>query len=196
MVDLGDLPGGTILSFATDVSSDGFVVVGESHSRSGFEAFRWTPEGGMVGLGDLDGGRFRSSALAVSADGSVIVGFGTVSSGTQAVRWTRGGRMRPLGDLPGGAIASQAYDVSADGARIVGVGRTAKGNEAFLWDARGGMRNVHNLLVETHGLDLAGWTLLAATAVSADGRAMAGTGINPHGNQEAWLAVLPVREGN
>ena len=58
------------------------------------------------------------------------------------------------------------------------------------------MRNLRAVLVETHELDLAGWTLLAATAISADGRAMAGTGTNPHGNQEGWLAVLPVQEEN
>ena len=39
---LGDLTGGTFLSQAYGVSSDGNVVVGVSYSGSGFEAFRWT----------------------------------------------------------------------------------------------------------------------------------------------------------
>jgi hypothetical protein len=73
----------------------------------------------------------------------------------------------------------------------VGVGRTEKGDEAFVWDAQSGLRNLRTVLVETHGLDLSGWTLLAATAVSSSGPAIAGTGTNPEGHQEAWLAVLP-----
>jgi uncharacterized membrane protein len=101
--------------------------------------------------------------------------------------------MQPLGDLPGGAVASRAYDVSSDGASVVGIGQTAKGEEAFIWDAEGGMRNLRSVLVETYGLDLTGWTLLAATAVSADGSAIAGTGTNPDGHREAWLAALPPR---
>ena len=96
-----------------------------------------------------------------------------------------------LGDLPGGAVESRAFDVSADGAVVVGAGRTAEGDEAFIWDARRGMRNLRTILMKDHGLDLADWTLLAATAVSADGRAVAGTGTNPDGNREAWLAVVP-----
>ena len=55
MVGLGDLPGGTFISPAHGVSSDGSVVVGFSNSALGQEAFRWTSGGGMVGLGDLPG---------------------------------------------------------------------------------------------------------------------------------------------
>lgn len=47
---LGDLPGGNIFSQAAGVSADGSVVVGQSNSASGGEAFRWTAGGGMVGL--------------------------------------------------------------------------------------------------------------------------------------------------
>ena len=36
----------------------------------------------------------------------------------------------------------------------------------------------------------AGWTLLEASGVSADGRTIVGTGINPDGNREAWMVTL------
>ena len=78
---LGDLPGGAALSFASDISAEGTVVVGTSVSASGAEAFRWTRDDGIVGLGYLAGGLLRSQASGVSADGSVIVGFGHSASG-------------------------------------------------------------------------------------------------------------------
>ena len=53
------------------VSADGSAIVGASQSGNGREAFRWTPETGMVGLGDLPGGGFGSAALA--ADGRTIL---------------------------------------------------------------------------------------------------------------------------
>ncbi len=37
----------------------------------------------------------------------------------------------------------------------------------------------------------AGWTLTTATAISADGLTIAGTGLNPDGFQEAWVAHVP-----
>src|SRR5262249_40671602 len=47
---LGDLPGGRVFSNAIDVSADGLVVVGDSYSSRGREAYRWTPSTGMEGL--------------------------------------------------------------------------------------------------------------------------------------------------
>src|SRR5262245_54599789 len=52
-VPLGDLPGGLFLSRASGVSADGSVVVGESVSASGFEAFRWTPGEDLLSLVDF-----------------------------------------------------------------------------------------------------------------------------------------------
>jgi probable HAF family extracellular repeat protein len=104
---LGDLPGGIFKSAASGVSADGSVVVGNSNSAAGTEAFRWTLGGGMVGLGDLPGGNFSSEATAVSADGTVVVGFSEVAGlGTEAFRWTSGGGMAGLGFLPGGGTSA------------------------------------------------------------------------------------------
>jgi hypothetical protein len=41
------------------------------------------------------------------------------------------------------------------------------------------------------GPALAGWKLDEATAISADGLTIVGTGTNPSGNTEAWVAFLP-----
>jgi len=45
--------------------------------------------------------------------------------------------------------------------------------------------------VNTYGLDLAGWTLTGAVAVSADGSTVVGYGTGPSGAQEGWIAVIP-----
>ena len=74
MVGLGELPGGEVRSIANAVSADGNVVVGQSWSAGGSEAFRWTAATGMVALGELAGGIDGSIATATNADGSILVG--------------------------------------------------------------------------------------------------------------------------
>ena len=83
---LGDLTAGSFYSIAKGVSANRAVVVGQSSSASGNEAFRWTSRTGMVGLGDLPGGYFSSHADGVSADGAVVVGSGISGSGWEAFR--------------------------------------------------------------------------------------------------------------
>ena len=71
--DLGTF-GGTI-SYASDVSADGSVVVGQAWTTNdnAGRAFRWTASSNtMVDLGTLGG--IDSAANAVSDDGSVVVG--------------------------------------------------------------------------------------------------------------------------
>jgi len=78
-VGLGDLAGGIFASSALGVSANGLVVVGESESTSGTQAFRWTSGGGIVGLGDLPGGGKRlnaSQAFVVSGTPTTFFSFG------------------------------------------------------------------------------------------------------------------------
>jgi probable HAF family extracellular repeat protein len=149
----------------------------------------------MVGLGFLPGG-FGSQASDVAADGSVVVGVAYHGLGDEAFLWTSGGGMVGLGDLPGGNFSSRAHAVSADGSTVVGESMIGfQGEEAaFIWDATHGMRPLDQVLTGL-GVDLTGWTLRQALDISADGRAIAGVGINPSGQTEAWLAVLPEPSG-
>jgi probable HAF family extracellular repeat protein len=202
MLGLGYLPGGPVGAFGGSygraVSADGSVVVGYGGTPSGYEAFRWTSAGGMVGLGDLAGGSFYSAALGISADGSTIVGESASASGQfEAFRWTSATGMVGLGDLAGGDFTSSASGVSADGSIVVGTGTTGAsqepffGDTAFIWTQAQGMRNLKEVLTDEYGLDLAGWTLSNARAISADGHAIVGFGTDPAGFTEAWLALIP-----
>jgi len=194
LVDLGALGQvGLFSSQARGVSADGSVVVGNSGpvNAQGFGvpfAFRWNAQEGMVALGDIPGGG-GGDAFGVSSDGNTIVGWGGSTSGQQAFRWTEATGTVGLGDLDGGVFKSQALDVSDDG-RIVGIGSTADGARAFLWDEADGMRDLQ-IVLEQLGLDLSGWTLAEARAISNDGLTIVGVGLNPDGNGEAWIATLP-----
>ena len=192
MVFLGDLPGGPFISLATGVSADGSVIVGLSNSALGEEAFRWTQAEGMVGLGDLPGGgSILSVARAISPDGAVIVGNAISAFGNEAFRWTQETGMVGLGDLPGGGqfFNSYALGVSENGSILVGLGETDLGFEAFVWDSVNGIRNLRDVLI-SQGNDLTGWRLDRANGISADGKIIVGSGFNPAGQPEAWLARL------
>lgn len=192
MASIGDLPGGAYYSIATGLSPDGQYVVGYSSSSasgaSNTEAFLWSQADGMLPLGDLPGGSLASNAFGVSADGTVVVGIGEGTGGAFAFRWTQGGGMVSLGDLPGGLNASRASSVSADGSIVVGQSFTAVGFEAFVWTEADGLRNLRQALVTDYGLDLTGWILSVATAITPDGLTVVGYGINPAGQVEAWRA--------
>ena len=89
VVDLGDLPGGYVGSYARALSGDGSVVVGYSWSASGQEAFIWDAVNGIRSLRallvdepglDLTGWTL-TSATGVSDDGQTIVGTGVSPDG-------------------------------------------------------------------------------------------------------------------
>jgi probable HAF family extracellular repeat protein len=187
---IGDLAGGSFYSLALAISGDGHVVVGESESASGVEAFRKDlTTGAMIGLGDLAGGAFDSQANGASFDGSVIVGESVTTASGEAspFRWTSGGGMVALTGLVGTAKAC-----SADGSIVVG--RTGFGaiTHAFVWDAAHGVRDLYDVLVADYGLGaaLAGWTLYEAIDVSNDGTVIVGHGLSPGGTWEAWIVDL------
>ena len=176
---LGFLPGSNS-SGASGVNADGSVVVGSS----GGEAFRWTQQTGMVGLGFLPGAN-SSNATRVSSDGTTTVGASGYPNGNaQAFRWTTAAGMVGLGYLFG-ATSSSAAHVNADGSVVVG----SSGGKAFRWTASDNMQSIENLLTAA-GVSFSGWQLQAANGVSGDGTVIAGTGIDPSGLKEAWIATL------
>ncbi len=193
-VDLGLLPGATS-GIAGGCNVDASAIAGASISPAGWEATLWTASAGLVGLGDLPGGIFNAWAVGVTPDADVVIGYGASDNGYEAFRWTASSGMVGLGDLPGGVFDSWALDLSADGAVIVGVGNTADSQtdaDAFIWTEADGMRKLQDVLVNDHGLaaELAGWRLLRANAVSADGTVITGYGLNPDGLREAYVAII------
>lgn len=178
MTPIPSLPGATAYS----VNHDGTVIVGTSSTG----AFRWVDGGGVQSLGTLGVG--IASALGVSADGSTVVGNYSRSDGTgRAFKWTSATSMVDLGALPGGRH-STANSVNADGSMVVGYGDNGvdgMGNQALLWTSSAGLVNL-NAFLPTIGVDLTGWHLSIAWAVSADGSAITGIGTF-NGQERGWV---------
>lgn len=188
MVSLGSLNAVDVESVANDVNATGDIVVGYSRDADvgvNDKAFRWTQAGGMVSLGvlTLTPGE-ESYANAISSDGTVIVG----SSGNSAFRW-QGGVMSNLGSLGG---TTDALDVNSDGSVVVGESQNGAGNnEAFRWTQATGIKSLKTVL-QTKGVDLTGWNLTSATAVSGDGESFVGNSTNAGGKNEIFLARLNI----
>ena len=187
---LPDLPGGGVYNSGYAFSGDNRTIVGTANDGTyPFDAARWVRGAG---------GNWEASSLgqvgvghAVSHDGSVIVGFMNTSQGQEGFVWTGATGMVPISDFAGGRVWSNLDDVTDDGSVAVGFGETASRQEALIWDRINGIRSVQDFL-GGYGLDLAGWTLLAATGISRDGSTIIGFGINPSGYTEAWVAQVPL----
>lgn len=191
---LGFLPGVTsnsLFAGANDISTDGLVIVGNSRSAAGQEGFRWFDDGDPNTADMSSMGLATSFASAVSSDGNFAVGGGVAG---EAFLWNIAdpNSVILLGDLPGDLIHSRGNDVSADGSIVVGESASSTGarrDEAFIWDAVNGMRRLQDVLA-AEGIDLTGWTLATANGISDDGSTIVGWGINPVGQNEAWVATL------
>jgi len=201
MVGLGDLPGGSHWSQATDVSADGTVVVGlgiDDYIPVGspepvdrIRLFRWTQTSGMVDLGIPSGGDTSIIDPRISADGNVIIAnFHDGLGLTDPFRWTQSTGLVLLNKPVGGERLSRVVDLSADGSVVTGWTFTDDGPQAVIWDDLHGPRYLADILTDL-GMDLTGWTLETATGISDDGLTIVGTGINPDGNTEAFIARLP-----
>ena len=194
---VGLFPGG-FQTTALGVSGDGRVVVGEAlrAEEEGQTAFRWTREEGLVSLGDLPGGYHYSRANAASQDGSIIVGFGTTSfSGASfstdqhACVWINGS----ISQLPSppNTDTSEATALTPDGHTIVGWVRVPGDDHPAIWSPAQGGRDLFVLLSEL-GVDTSDWYMGHATAVSADGHVVVGSGRrHSTGTQEAFRAYVP-----
>jgi len=182
-------------SYRTDaegISGNGQVVVGDiiEVSTGKRDAYRWDASTGiMTPLGGF-------TASAVSRDGHVVVGSIDAGPGpTEACRWTEGDGMETLGSLYPES-RSFAYGVSGDGSKVVGYfERPDDTTAAFLWDPVHGKRLLKEVLEDDWGLDLTGWQLIRAWALSDDGETVVGRGIDPQGHEQAFRAVMAPEPG-
>jgi probable HAF family extracellular repeat protein len=140
MLQLGNLPGGSIDQSAALAINNLGHVVGFGHSALGQEAFFWSPETGMLGLAFLPGKGNVSRALGIN-DLDQVVGYSELDTFSwEAFLWDPDVGMIGLGDLPGGQHASTAYDINNAGT-VVGYS-LGPGDRAFTWDFEAGMQRI------------------------------------------------------
>jgi len=191
-VSLGTLPGGEISS-ATSVNGAGDVIVGWSDTPMGIRAFRWTAAG-MADLG-VTSNTEHTLAYGVSRNGQVVVGnafsFGPV--GDRSFLWSEQAGIKDPGVLPSfkGAMLGRT---DATGSTAIGWSfRQDNGmsvSEAELWDQAHGLRALFDVLTAA-GAEVEGWKLSGVAGISDDGKVLGGTGYNPQGIAEPWIAHLP-----
>lgn len=193
MVSLGTIPGVVAgpghQTIARACSSDGSVIVGNANDASfANRPWRWTLAGGMV---DLSAGEWVGIARGVSPDGLTVVGSFTDFGLSKPFLWSDDGGRIDL-EIPVGFDSGGAFDVTDGGRRAVGLCLFGgSGNTAMLWDAGAPAISVRAALING-GVSMSLWHLQSVTAMSDDGTVLVGLGINPDGQQEAWVATIPM----
>lgn len=191
VTQLVDPTGNHVLYGGIAMSADGTLVTGYTQRNESY--LLDTTTGSFTLLGALDPTNvYGTLPAAMTPDGSVIVGTAGVGTfGFEPYRW-EGGQMVGLGTLPGATAVVGATDVSADGNVVVGgaiYNDLFNEDDAFVWDPTNGMRKLSDALT-AQGVDLTGWKLESANAVSAGGQTILGTAIDAKGNRYAFLAEL------
>jgi uncharacterized membrane protein len=169
-------------SMPVDISGDGSVILVQTQPASGLlESQLWTEAEG-VSLIPMPVGIGQTCPQAINTNGEVAVGH-LIDHGNlwrHAFKWSVGSGTEDLG-VPNGFKDSYARGVSDDGEIVVGYcQRSTSGNDgaiaATIWTAETGMVLLQDFLTDK-GFDLSGWTSLeTATAISADGAMVTGTG--------------------
>jgi hypothetical protein len=188
--DLGVIPGHS-QTYVWDMSNDGSTIVGWSNGPFiPAQSYRWTQQTGFEIL-PLIPGWSGGNALGTNDDGLAIVGACSGGIGlSRAYLWTSTAGTLDLGTLPGHTDSS-ASGVSADGRMVLGTsyGPLGANRKAFLWREGIGMVVLRDYLLQL-GLNLDGWDLPYAGAISDDGTILAGLGMH-NGQNESWVAVIP-----
>jgi uncharacterized membrane protein len=194
MIAIVDLPAGHDSWSIPIVSNDGQAVIapGSLAGSNGMthDLFRWTMQTGLV---PIIPGLQRSNYIHTSHDGSVVVAAG--DDGLK--RWTEQAGLQTLPHLPGGSNLTVPVAMSADGSVVFG----ATGNDISqivygFWTADGLAKTLPQVLQDQGlGPAAAGWQFPFGGSnigyfLSADGRVLAGSGINPEGIREAFVVYL------
>jgi hypothetical protein len=147
------------------------------------DACRWSQGSGFTSLGVS----YEAECLVVSDLGEVA---GAIGADDEAFITTPDGQSAILDDLPGGKTSSRPRSILPGGERIVGWGTSPAGLEAVLWDESRRIHRVADVLASAGVVIPEGWTLseCAGIARNAGVVTLCGSGLNPNGEAEAWIA--------
>ncbi len=184
MQNIGSL--GATNTNPTVISEDGNAIAGMDLApppSNGTNFFLWTPGTGMLNIGSFG----QSYINGMSRDGSVLVG--TIQFGN-AFRWTAKDGFMFIGNL-GEFGDSYSLSTDAEASTVAGyslISHSSGLKHATLWSTSLSYVDL-NVYLSTQGIDLSGWVLNDATAISADGRTIAGNGTF-NGQPSAYLVTL------
>jgi probable HAF family extracellular repeat protein len=136
-------------------------------------------------IGQLSGDTFLR-ATALSADGRLIAGKNGASS-PSIFRWTESTGIVDIGTLSG-TSDPEILAVNETGSIMVGRAGAVDNWSALIWDEANGFQYLSDYVTQAFGLDLQGWRLTRADAITQ--YAIVGQGINPDGIEKAWLIQI------
>jgi uncharacterized membrane protein len=179
--DLGSLYEGRATR-ANAVNFDGSIIAGWQDDEIGQRAgAMWV--NGVQSPVLTEAGESVGEVQFVNADGSVMVGnnypYGTPNSWI----WTakRGFDAITISNL----YQPFAIDASEDGSVVVGIARPRNGDpKGFFW-TKGKVTFLDDYLAKKSLA--AGWKIGSVSAISGDGKTLAGYGINPNGEVEGFV---------
>lgn len=91
-------------------------------------------------------------------------------------------------------VDGAAFAESADGSIVIGgYDNSRSGTNAFCWSESTGARLLSDVLHDDYGLDMSGWYLNQALAISPNGRFIVGRGTTSSG-PGVWMADFEVPE--
>ncbi|NOZ38659.1 MAG: hypothetical protein GXP24_00350 [Planctomycetes bacterium] len=166
--------GSLIVGNGVDVNRRSYVLDQSASELLEPRAIAWTEETGTQLL-ELPTQFKSSSVVDVSDDGRLIVGAAILENPLE------------LGDPP----STEGVPVLVDGKRAAEI--VASKSRAMLWDENRQALDLQQWLKDHHHLSdaLEGWTLTSASAISANGRIIAGLGVNPDGDLQGWVVTIP-----
>jgi uncharacterized membrane protein len=186
-IELG-MPEGAVSASAQAMTPDATRVVGDARYPGGVtRPFLWTSGSGMRDLG-LPPGATYAPVLAISDDGASISGHVAIPD-RYLYRWTEAGGFENLGVPPGGHVA-QGSTLNHNGTLCAGWCVSSGQGQAMIWTQGLGVVPLSGHLADL-GVDLSGWELDYAAAVSADGSTIVGTGTILTTTVQGWVVRLP-----
>lgn len=162
-----------IRSWAGAMSPSGTAAGGHHDLPNSEDIYRWREGIGaeliIAGMDDLP----ENPVTGISDDGSIVVG--------RSFRWTEDSGLESfLGQI-------DIHGMSDDTSILFG----DTSNQASIVDSAGSVRLVRDILLDDFGISLNGWNLRVVHDVSSDGTVLVGSGTNPSGRQEGWVAIIP-----
>ncbi len=144
--------------------------------------FVWDAVNGARTIPLANGSLPAALATDMNPAGTVIVGVDITQPVARLFRWSQ-----PTG--------YQFFGVTSDINEVSAIPRTSADGNAVVaglnyWSPSTGVITIQQLLTQS-GCTFTGWTITGAAGISDDGLTIAGNGVSPTGQTQAWIATVP-----
>ena len=177
-------------SGASGISSDGRRIYGWSERPDAARQGVLWNQGRICCT--VETGAMPNELVGANRGATLLLGFTHESSDAEApFRWSPDAEPSRANLTPSPALNPLRFTAGSDDGRVL-VGASGSGAQriAFVWTESRGAERL-DTFAAAHGIDVPrGWTLIAATAVSADGQRLGGFGLKD-GRFDSFVIDLP-----